>query len=141
MIKDVTAARGFALVFGATYVLVGLIGFAVTGYGGLDTFAANGDTQLLIFDINPFHNVVHIGVGAIWLAAAAVSTNRPNLIFGVNFGIAGVYGLATVLGFAGGLTALSIDAGLTPDNFLHLATAAVGLYFTNLPAAVANQPA
>lgn len=141
MIKDATAARGFAVVFGAVYVLVGLVGFAVTGYGGLDTFAGNGDIQLLIFDINPFHNVVHIGVGALWLGAAAASANKPNLIFGVNFGIAGVYGLATVLGFAGGLTALSIDAGLAPDNFLHLATAAAGLYFTNLPAALTNQPA
>lgn len=139
MTRNATTARAFALTFGAVYVLVGAVGFAVTGFDGLSSFAANGDQQLLIFDINPFHNVVHLGVGAIWMAAAAVSAHRPNLIYGVNFGIAGVYALATVLGFAGGLTALSIDAGLAPDNFLHLATAAVALYFTNIPAAVTNK--
>ena len=40
-----------------------------------------------------------------------------------------VYGLVTVLGAMGLLKFLSIDTLANADNFLHLATAAMSLYF------------
>ncbi|MDP9433200.1 MAG: DUF4383 domain-containing protein, partial [Actinomycetota bacterium] len=51
-----------ALGFGAVYVLVGLIGFLVTGFSG---FAEPNTDKLLlgIFEVNPFHNVAHLLTG------------------------------------------------------------------------------
>jgi hypothetical protein len=59
-------AQWLALVIGAVYVLVGLVGFAVTGFDG---FAEpDGELLLGIFEINPLHNIVHLLIGAAGLA-------------------------------------------------------------------------
>ena len=50
-------ARRFAQVFGAVYVLVGVLGFVFTG---LSDFAAPSDDKLILFGVNPLHNLVHI---------------------------------------------------------------------------------
>lgn len=113
-----------AVVLGATYLLIGVAGFAWTGFSGwLD---AEGPTMIL-FDINPFHNLVHILVGAMWLVAARVQ--RRGAAAGTFLGIGGAYLAAAILGFMGALPILAIDAGLAPDNLLHLLTglAAVGI--------------
>src|SRR6478609_7009322 len=57
-----------ALVFGAVYLLVGIVGFFVTGF---DDFAGNGQHEMLLFFmINPLHNIVHIVIGIAGLALA-----------------------------------------------------------------------
>lgn len=58
-----------ALGFGTVYVLVGLIGFLVTGFSG---FAEpNTNEHLLgIFELNPFHNVGHLITGLTGLLLA-----------------------------------------------------------------------
>src|SRR3954466_10175802 len=58
-----------ALVFGAVYLLVGIVGFFVTGF---DHFADNSQHEMLIglFMINPLHNIAHILVGVAGLALA-----------------------------------------------------------------------
>jgi hypothetical protein len=85
---------------------------------------------LLIFSVNPAHNVVHLALGLAWLAAAP--HHRPaktvNLVIGV------VLGLVTVLGLAGGMGVLGMSGLADPDNFLHLATATLALYFGSLAA-------
>lgn len=124
MMKDMTIERGFALLFGVTYLAVGVAGFVVTGF---DDFAVNTDEALLIFEVNPFHNIVHLGVGALWIAASRAVPRVATL--GITVGIGLVYLLATVLGFAGELGALSIDGFWAPDNFLHLGTAVLALVF------------
>jgi hypothetical protein len=53
-------ARRFAQVFGAVYVLVGVLGFAFTG---LSDFAAPSSDRLILFGVNPLHNLVHLAVG------------------------------------------------------------------------------
>jgi hypothetical protein len=52
-----------------------------------------------IFQINPYHNIVHIGLGAFWLLGAFALTPAGNE--GLNIAIGGVYALASVLGFLG----------------------------------------
>ena len=47
-------------ILGAVYVLLGVVGFAVTGFEG---FTQNGPDELLGGGLNPFHNLVHIGAG------------------------------------------------------------------------------
>jgi hypothetical protein len=48
-----------------------------------------------IFLINPYHNIVHIGIGAFWLLGAFALTPAGNE--GLDIAIGGVYALATVI--------------------------------------------
>ncbi len=122
-----TVAQSFALVAGLVYVLIGVAGFFVTGF---NEFVGNSEETLLIFEVNPFHNIVHIVIGGLWVATGLMLA--PDAAQGVNFAIAGFYLLAAVAGFLGlGILddLLSIDGALHPDNFLHLATALAALPF------------
>ncbi len=122
-----TAAQKFALVAGLVYVSIGVLGFFVTGFDG---FVGNFDEVLIIFEVNPFHNVVHLAIGGLWLAAAFVLA--PIGTQGVNFAIGGFYLLAALGGFLGlGIfnDLLSIDGALDTDNFLHLVSGLAALPF------------
>ena len=122
-------AHLFALVGGAVYVLGGIIGFAITGVTG---FAENSDKALLVFDINPFHNVVHLGIGAFLIGASRVK--GPDVTAGIVIGSGIVLLLATALGALGALdNLLSIDDRLAADNFLHLGTAIAAIAIGSLP--------
>ncbi len=120
-------AKKYAMFAGSVYVGVGLIGFLVTGFNNFTLYT--GET-LLIFGITPFHNVVHIGIGAVWLLAAFALT-RP-AAEGTNFAIGAFYVLAAVLGYLGALEFLGVMAPLAADNFLHLITGLVTLAFSGL---------
>ncbi|MBV9313825.1 MAG: DUF4383 domain-containing protein [Pseudonocardia sp.] len=123
-----SAAKKFALIAGLIYVVGGLIGFFFTGFSNFTE--ATGTSLFGIFHLTPFHNIVHIGVGAVWLLAAFVLT-RP-AAEGVNLGIGGVYVLAAILGYFGSLTFLGVMPGLDPDFFLHLVTGVLSLIFAGL---------
>jgi uncharacterized protein DUF4383 len=118
-----TPAQLFALVFGAIYLLVGILGFVVTGF---DDFASEvyGE-ELIFFPVNPLHNLVHLATGALWLGASSnhSSAKSVNLLIGV------VYTLVAVLGFAGVLKFLAIEGAGSADNWLHVATAVLAIYF------------
>jgi hypothetical protein len=120
-----TLAQRYSLVAGVFYLALGVIGFFWTGSGS-GTGVMN---QMLfgIFMVNPFHNTVHLAVGALWLLGAFVLTASGTE--GLNLAIGGFWVLATVLGFLGYLAALAVSSGTTPDNYLHLATAVVTLVF------------
>jgi Domain of unknown function (DUF4383) len=122
-----TPAQRFALLFGAVYVAVGFAGFAVTGFS--DFTGMHHDT-LLIFSVNPAHNVIHLALGLGWLAAAPHhrAAKAANLVVGV------VLGLVTVLGIFDVMGILGMSGLADPDNFLHLATATLALYFGSLAA-------
>ena len=62
-----TPAQRFALGFGLLYLAVGVAGFAVTG---LHPFSGSHHHTLVIFAVNPLHNVIHVLLGVVWLAAA-----------------------------------------------------------------------
>ncbi len=112
--------RLVALVFGVIYLLVGLIGFLVTGFRGFA--ATRGDNLLGIFEINPLHNIVHLLVGAFLLSAAlkGIAAARS-----ANITVGAVYLVVGILGFFINNTNLDILALNTADHFLHLASAAV----------------
>lgn len=119
-------ARAFALIFGIVYVTVGIVGFAVTGF---DDWLVNTDEHLLIFELNAFHNVVHLAIGALLLMGYRRPTEDATQ--GVNIGI-GVFLLAAAaIGFTGygTLEIISIDSALAADNFLHLASGIVAVIF------------
>jgi hypothetical protein len=101
-------ARTVAAVFGAVYLLVGVVGFVL-------------ETPLLgLFEVNDLHNIVHILIGAILLYgsmsyAAAIQTTR------------GVGALLVILGLLGFVSADGF--GIVPlggnDIWLHLASGAI----------------
>jgi hypothetical protein len=113
----------FALVFGVAYLAVGIIGFAVTGFDGF--FEDRFDEKLLIFPLNPAHNVVHLLIGAAWLAGSRAhpSAKSANLVIGA------AYLLVFLVGLFGALEWLAIADGFTADQGLHLVSGAAGVYF------------
>lgn len=115
-----TPGQTFALVFGVVYLIVGVLGFLSTGF---DNFAADSNDKLLIFEVNPLHNIVHILIGAMWVAGArtAESAKQVNMIIGV------AYLLVALLGIFGLLDDLINNNGA--DVGLHLVSGAAALYF------------
>lgn len=114
-------AQAAALVVGAVYAAVGVIGFFVTGFGN---FVQNTDDALLGFSINPFHNVVHLAVGVYLIIVSQV--DRP-VSEGALIGGGLVYLLATFLGFANSLQIISMNGAGESDNFLHLVSGSAAL--------------
>jgi asparagine N-glycosylation enzyme membrane subunit Stt3 len=117
------------------YLLVGIVGFFVTGF---DNFADNSQHEMLLFFmINPLHNIVHIviGVAGLLLARTLPGARTYGWLLFAGYAVAFVYGL-----FAVGKSwdFLNINAA---DNVLHVATAVVGLVIALAPvrAAVARR--
>lgn len=124
-----TPAQVFALAFGVVYLLIGIVGFAVTGFDG---FAAESyGEKLILFPVNPLHNLVHIAIGGLWLYGSKdhSTAKSVNTIIGV------AYLLVAVLGMLGVLQFLAIEDAASADNYLHLASGALSLYFGTAGAA------
>lgn len=111
--------RLVATVFGAIYLLVGLLGFAVTGFSNFA--GTNTGDNLIIFEVNPLHNIVHLAIGALLLASSRTVAAAK----GSNTAVGAVYLLVGILGlFLIGTSAniLSLNGA---DNVLHFASAIV----------------
>jgi hypothetical protein len=112
--------RLVATVFGAVYLLVGLLGFAFTG--GVGFVATQGGLILGIFEVNPLHNIAHLLIGAALLIAGLT---RAAAAKAVNITVGAVYLLLGIVGFFLVGTGANILALNTPDHFLHLVSAIV----------------
>jgi hypothetical protein len=112
--------RLLGIVFGAVYVLIGILGFTVTS--GVSFFATEGGLLLGVFEVNIFHNVAHLLIGAALLIAGLSSVRAAktvNAVVGAAYLVLGLAGLFLVG------TALNILALNVADNVLHFASAAV----------------
>lgn len=112
--------RLIAVIFGAVYLLVGLLGFAVTG--GMSFLATEGGMLLGIFMVNPAHNVAHLLIGAALLISGLVSVRAAKA---TNTVVGAAYLLLGIVGFFLVGTAANVLALNTFDHFLHLASALV----------------
>ncbi|XAS67820.1 DUF4383 domain-containing protein [Micrococcaceae bacterium Sec5.7] len=125
--------RLIATVFGAVYLLVGLLGFVVTS--GIGFFATEG-RNLIIFEVNPLHNIIHLAIGAALLYAGLKNTQQART---VNASVGAVYLLVGLVGLFLLSSPLNIIALNGADNVLHLASAVlllgVGLSLDRSPAA------
>lgn len=110
----------FALVAGATLVAVGVIGFFYESAFTTDEAVRGGVFGL--FDVNGWHNVVHLLTGLVALAMAKSHARE----FALGLGIA--YLGVTIWGFivGNGGAILSIIPVNTADNILHLLFALSG---------------
>lgn len=129
-------AQAFAAVGGIVYLAVGLIGFAVTGFGNL---IEDSNDALLGFSLNPVHNLIHVAAGALLIVASRLS--RPGAAEGTAIGVGLVLVLAAFLGFTGNLELLSISTPGDPDNYLHLVSGlvAIAMGFVSSPERGAQQ--
>lgn len=106
-------------VFGAVYILVGVLGFFVASQG----FAATTGGKLLgIFEVNPLHNLAHILIGGVLVGAARANAAASK---GANTAIGAAYLLLGVLGLFILHSSANILALNSADNALHFLSAAV----------------
>lgn len=104
-------------VFGVFYVAIGVIGFAATGLTG---FTQPGGDSLLGIGVNPFHNIAHIGIGALLLIMSMQKNTAA--AEGAVMGVGLFYIVAFVIGVTAGdnLTILAISGQGDVGNFFHL---------------------
>ncbi|HEV3472281.1 MAG TPA: DUF4383 domain-containing protein, partial [Actinomycetota bacterium] len=105
-------------------LLVGIAGF----FAASEFTGGSPDDKLILFPVNHLHNIVHLAIGGLWIAGArtAAGAKQMNMIIGVAYlGVAllGFLGL----GFMEDL--LNIHGSGSADNWLHLASGALALYF------------
>src|SRR6478672_4773567 len=125
---DRTLPQTLAVVFGAVYLVVGIIGFFWTGFSHFAT--RNGHDMILgIFMVNPLHNIAHIlvGVAGLALGRPLAGARTYGWALAVLYAALFVYGLIAV---GKSWDFLSINGA---DNGLHIVTAIVGLVIALLP--------
>jgi Domain of unknown function (DUF4383) len=107
-------------VLGAVYLAVGVAGFFVTG--GLGVADTEGGMLLGLFEVNPLHNVVHLGIGAALVISYLAGRKAVGIVATL---IGAVYLVVGLSGpFATGTDA-NILALNSLDHALHLGSAAV----------------
>ena len=127
-------AQRFAQVFGAVYLLVGILGFIPPLLIGTVPGAVGPFAGLLIglFAVNWFHSLAHLLIGAVGIAVyRSFSASRA---YAFALGVA--YGGLFLVGIITGGVGLGERGGLLPlngwDNVLHVLTALVafGAFFS-----------
>ncbi|MDH2443666.1 DUF4383 domain-containing protein [Amnibacterium sp. CER49] len=118
--------RLLATIFGAVYLLVGLIGFFWTS-GVPFAGPGNGSSNLIlgIFEVNPLHNVAHLLIGAALLIAGTSNVSAAkatNTTIGAAYLLLGIVGFFLSANHSSAINFLSLNV---PDHFLHLASAIV----------------
>lgn len=115
------AARSAMAVVGVTFVLLGILGFAVSGFDG---FALPKGDDLVIFSVNPLQNLIHLVLGMGMLRLAARGSKA---VLGAAIPAAFVFVSVSVL--VAVLRAVSPEfnflAGNSATSVLHLVAAAV----------------
>ena len=113
--------RLVAAILGVVYLLVGVVGFLITGFE--DFAGTNTEDKLIFFEINPLHNIVHLGIGAVLLAASksVAAAKGANMFVGAVYLLVGIIGLF-IANNTSDLNILSLNGA---DNVLHLGSALV----------------
>ncbi len=116
-----TPAQLYCLVAGATLLLAGILGFVADS--SFDTGDAVQGGDLIVFEVNGIHNLVHIASGLVLLAAFArrAAARTVAIAFGV------VYGVVAIIGLVDGEDVLGLFPVNGADHVLHIALAALGI--------------
>jgi hypothetical protein len=116
-----TPAQMYCRLAGLALLLAGIAGFfADSGFGTGD--GVDG-SNLIIFEVNGWHNLVHLVSGVLLLAAAPrrASAKTIALLFGIT------YGAVAVIGIIDGSDVLGLIPVNAPDHVLHVALALTGI--------------
>src|SRR5919202_2182754 len=116
MARDRTPVQAIAMLVGATFLLVGILGFipGITTHYGDMSFAGDGSGAKLlgIFQTSILHNIVHLLFGIAGLALARTWEGARTCLIGGGV----VYLALWLLGIVGGADWIPTD---TADNWLH----------------------
>ena len=124
-------AQWFCLLVGPTLILVGLLGFFAESR--FDT-AAGGDPgsldghDFIIFEVNGWHNVVHIATGLLLLVGVARHALAKTVLF--LFGVG--YSAVSVVGLIDGKDVFGLFPIDRADNVLHVVLAAAALLVASI---------
>ena len=121
MTRDRTPAQLYSLLFGIVLLAVGILGFIADSSFGTGSDVEGSD--FIIFEVNGWHNIVHILSGLLGLAL----WRRRDLARAYALGFGAVYLVVTIWGFITGDQVLWLIPVDTADNILHLLIAAAGL--------------
>jgi CRP/FNR family cyclic AMP-dependent transcriptional regulator len=118
-----TPAQLYSLIFGVVLIAAGVLGFIWDASFDIGP-GVEGDDLIGLFEVNGWHNIIHIVSGIIGVAVAA--SPAGSRAFALGFGA--VYAVVTIWGF---ITGDNILFGLAPvnfaDNLLHAAIAIAGI--------------
>ena len=130
--QQMTPAQWYCLLAGISLLLAGIFGFIADATfdtaGGSDPEGGNvggvlqGDS-FLGFEVNGWHNIVHILSGLLLLAA--FRRRGPAKSVALAFGV--VYGLVAIIGLIDGNDVLGLIPVNPADNILHIALSALGI--------------
>jgi hypothetical protein len=131
--RGLTPAQWYCLLAGLGLLLAGVFGFLADASFDTSVTAdgdrtGNADGQLegdgfLGFEVNAWHNIVHVASGLVLLAA--FRRRGPARTVALAFGL--VYGLVAVIGLVDGNDVLGIIPVNGADNVLHIALSALGI--------------
>lgn len=131
--RRMTPAQWYCLLVGPALLLAGALGFLAdasfdTGAGADGDRLGNADGQLqgdgfLGFEVNAWHNIVHLLSGLVLLAA--FRRRGPAKVVALAFGL--IYGVVAIIGLIDGNDVLGIIPVNAADNVLHLVLAAAGI--------------
>lgn len=110
--RAVHPAQLYDLLMGPVLLVVGAVGFfASSSFSVADPDASD----LIVFDVNGWHNLVHIASGLLLLSGARSYgwARTATLLF------AGTYGLVTIIGWIDGNDVLGLFPTDLADNLLH----------------------
>src|SRR5918992_5643122 len=114
-----TAAQWFCLIVGGTLVVVGLLGLLAEATfdtsAASDPGAVDGE-NFILFEVNGWHNVVHIASGLFLLALAG--RHRTARTAALAFGA--ICAVVTVIGLVDGHDVLGLIPVTPADNVLHI---------------------
>jgi hypothetical protein len=116
-----TPAQWYCTLAGLALLLAGIAGFFVDS--GFDTGGNIDGDSLIGFEVNGFHNLVHIASGLLLLAASPkrASAKIVALVFGLTSAAVALIGLID------GETVFGLLPVNPADNVLHIALSAVGI--------------
>lgn len=114
-----SVAQVFAMLVGAVLIAVGILGFLASG-----SFGTPGEVEpFIVFDVNGWHNLIHLLSGGLLLAVAADARAARAVV--IAFGA--VYVLVFVLGLIMAPNIFGFIPVNGPDNVLHLVLGAAAL--------------
>lgn len=116
-----TPAQLYCLLGGLALLLAGIFGFLSDG--SFDVGDDLGRDSFLGFDVNGWHNVVHLASGLLLLAMAR--SRRTAKATAIGFGL--VYGVVAIIGLIDGNDVLGIIPIDGADNVLHVALSLLGI--------------
>jgi Domain of unknown function (DUF4383) len=116
-----TPAQWYCLLAGAALLLAGITGFIADAT--FDTGSEIDGGSLLGFEVNGWHNLVHLASGAVLLAASAKRKTAKTVA--IAFGA--VYGLVALIGLIDGKDIFGLIPVNPADNVLHIALSLLGI--------------